>query len=51
MKELEILFPNEIAADGSKAKLRKSHVVKTPLSVYEAIPGRYATAITTIYTG
>jgi 15-cis-phytoene desaturase len=40
MKELEILFPNEIAADGSKAKLLKSHVVKTPLSVYEAIPGR-----------
>ncbi|KAG5188039.1 Phytoene desaturase chloroplast precursor [Tribonema minus] len=40
MKELEILFPNEISADGSKAKLLKSHVVKTPLSVYEATPGR-----------
>ena len=35
MKELERLFPTEIAADGSKAKLRKSIVVKTPLSVYK----------------
>ena len=39
MKELERLFPDEVAADGSKAKLRKYHVVKTPLSVYEAVKG------------
>ena len=38
MKELERLFPGEILADGSKAKLRKSKVVKTPLSVYKTIP-------------
>lgn len=30
MKELERLFPNEIAADQSKAKIVKYHVVKTP---------------------
>ena len=40
MKELERLFPLEVAADGSKAKLRKSAVVKTPRSVYAALPGR-----------
>merc|ERR1711871_1863814 len=40
MKELERLFPLEIAADGSKAKLLKYAVVKTPRSVYAAIPGR-----------
>ena len=40
MKELERLFPTEIAADGSKATLRKYAVVKTPRSVYAAIPGR-----------
>ena len=39
MKELERLFPTEIAADGSKAKLLKSIVVKTPLSVYKTVPG------------
>lgn len=39
MKELERLFPAEIAADGSKAKLLKSIVVKTPLSVYKTVPG------------
>jgi len=39
--ELNRLFPSEIAADGkSKAKLLKYHVVKTPRSVYAAIPGR-----------
>jgi len=38
--ELERLFPTEIAADGSKAKLLKSAVVKVPRSVYAAIPGR-----------
>jgi len=42
LRELESLFPNEIAADGSKARLVKSVVVKTPLSVYEATPGRNA---------
>nr|AUE44559.1 phytoene desaturase [Chroomonas sp.] len=40
MEELERLFPLEIAADGSKAKLRKFAVVRTPRSVYAAIPGR-----------
>lgn len=40
MTELARLFPTEIAADGSKAKLRKYAVVKTPRSVYAAIPGR-----------
>lgn len=30
MKELAKLFPDEIAADGSKAKILKYHVVKTP---------------------
>ena len=40
MGELARLFPTEVAADGSKAKLLKSAVVKTPRSVYAAIPGR-----------
>lgn len=39
MKELERLFPEELGAQGG-AKLRKSAVVKTPRSVYAAIPGR-----------
>jgi 15-cis-phytoene desaturase len=30
MEELAKLFPNEIAADQSKAKILKYHVVKTP---------------------
>lgn len=30
MKELARLFPDEIAADNSKAKILKYHVVKTP---------------------
>nr|ADK54935.1 phytoene desaturase [Paphiopedilum armeniacum] len=38
MKELEKLFPNEIAADQSKAKILKYHVVKTPRSVYKNVP-------------
>jgi len=38
--ELERLFPLEIKADGSMAKLLKFAVVKTPRSVYAAIPGR-----------
>lgn len=39
MKELEILFPDEIKADGSLAKVEKFSVVKTPTSVYETLPG------------
>ncbi|XP_047054739.1 15-cis-phytoene desaturase, chloroplastic/chromoplastic-like [Lolium rigidum] len=38
MQELAKLFPDEIAADQSKAKNRKYHVVKTPRSVYKTIP-------------
>ncbi|XP_074303592.1 15-cis-phytoene desaturase, chloroplastic/chromoplastic [Silene latifolia] len=38
MKELANLFPDEIAADGSKAKVLKYHVVKTPRSVYKTVP-------------
>eukprot|EP01036_Dinobryon_divergens_P029629 gene29629-38752_t len=40
MVELARLFPTEIAADGSKATLLKYAVVRTPRSVYAAIPGR-----------
>lgn len=40
MIELERLFPTEIAADESKAKILKYKVVKTPLSVYKATAGR-----------
>jgi len=39
MEELEMLFPREVAADGSKAKIRKYHVVKTARSVYESLAG------------
>ena len=39
MKELETLFPEEIRADGSLAKVVKYSMVKTPLSVYETLPG------------
>ncbi|XP_058078495.1 15-cis-phytoene desaturase, chloroplastic/chromoplastic [Magnolia sinica] len=38
MKELARLFPDEIAADQSKAKILKYHVVKTPRSVYKTVP-------------
>nr|AJT59422.1 PDS [Citrus maxima] len=38
MKELAKLFPDEISADQSKAKIVKYHVVKTPRSVYKTIP-------------
>lgn len=38
MKELAKLFPDEIAADQSKAKIIKYHVVKTPRSVYKTVP-------------
>lgn len=40
MLELERLFPDEVAADGSKAQLLKFSVVRTPRSVYAAVPGR-----------
>lgn len=39
MKELSNLFPGEVAADGSKAKISKSKVVRTPQSVYKAVAG------------
>lgn len=39
MKELANLFPGEVAADGSKAKITKSKVVRTPQSVYKAVAG------------
>eukprot|EP00850_Spirogloea_muscicola_P005070 SM000022S07284 [mRNA] locus=s22:930316:932978:- [translate_table: standard] len=42
LMELERLFPNEVRADMSMAKLVKSAVVKTPLSVYKATTGRQA---------
>ncbi|KAI4338874.1 hypothetical protein MLD38_023881 [Melastoma candidum] len=38
MKELANLFPDEIAADGSKGKVLEYHVVKTPRSVYKTVP-------------
>ena len=39
MDELEQLFPREVAADGSKAKVKKFQVVKTARSVYESLAG------------
>ncbi|KAK6128085.1 hypothetical protein DH2020_038168 [Rehmannia glutinosa] len=39
MKELAKLFPDEISADQSKAKILKYHIVKTPRSVYKTTPG------------
>ena len=39
MAELEKLFPDHFGAE-NPAKLLKSHVVKTPRSVYKATPGR-----------
>ncbi|KAG6748636.1 hypothetical protein POTOM_048565 [Populus tomentosa] len=38
MGELAKLFPDEISADQSKAKIVKYHVVKTPRSVYKTVP-------------
>jgi|TARA_B110000977_G_scaffold1102_2_gene1535 15-cis-phytoene desaturase len=41
LQELSRLFPNEIAVDGSKGfVVTKSAIVKTPRSVYAAVPGR-----------
>lgn len=37
MGELAKLFPDEISADQSKAKIVKYHVVKTPRLVYKAL--------------
>ena len=39
LKELERLFPEEIRADGSMAKVVKFTCVRTPTSVYETLPG------------
>jgi len=39
LKELERLFPQEIRADGSMAKVVKFTCVRTPTSVYETLPG------------
>jgi 15-cis-phytoene desaturase len=39
LTELEKLFPQHFGSD-NPAKLLKSHVVKTPRSVYTATPGR-----------
>ena len=41
MQELKQLFPQHFTGD-NQAKLLKSHVVKTPRSVYKATPGRQA---------
>ncbi len=41
MKELQKLFPQHFTGD-DRAKLLKSKVVKTPRSVYRAVPGRQA---------
>lgn len=41
MEELKKLFPEDFTGD-NQAKLLKSRVVKTPRSVYRAIPGRQA---------
>ncbi|KAL1319900.1 hypothetical protein AAHE18_14G017900 [Arachis hypogaea] len=38
MSELAKLFPDEICADQTKAKIVKYHVVKTPRSVYKTVP-------------
>ncbi|KAH9572379.1 hypothetical protein CY35_02G146200 [Sphagnum magellanicum] len=38
MGELAKLFPDEIAADQTKAKILKYHVLKTPRSVYKTVP-------------
>ena len=53
MKELERLFPTEIKADQSLAKIRKYKVVKTPLSVYETVAGRdkYRCGQGSVYSG
>ena len=39
LDELERLFPEEIAADGSLAKVKKFTCVRTATSVYETLPG------------
>ena len=39
LEELQRLFPEEIKADGSLAKVTKFTCVRTPTSVYETLPG------------
>ena len=39
LEELERLFPEEIRADGSLAKVTKFVCIRTPTSVYETLPG------------
>ena len=39
LNELERLFPEEIKADQSIAKVEKFTCVRTPTSVYETLPG------------
>lgn len=39
LEELERLFPEEIRADQSMAKVAKFTLVRTPTSVYETLPG------------
>jgi len=39
LNELEILFPEEIRADQSMAKVTKFACIRTPTSVYETLPG------------
>ena len=39
LQELERLFPGEVKADQSLAKIVKTAVVKTPQSVYRTVPG------------
>lgn len=41
LKELAKLFPDEIAADQSKAKILKYHVVKTPRSLSKGKSFKY----------
>jgi 15-cis-phytoene desaturase len=39
LEELERLFPEDVAADGSLAKVKKFTCVRTATSVYETLPG------------
>jgi 15-cis-phytoene desaturase len=42
LEELERLFPEEVRANGSKARVEKFTCVRTPTSVYMTIPGMEA---------
>lgn len=50
-QELERLFPTEIKADQSLAKIEKFAVVKTPLSVYRTVPGCEAARPSQVHRG